>query len=585
MERIKMAKENKEQEELMNDQWLVDYVIEAKKRGREFQDNFREKADQCVEHYNCTKPEAWKKKEKWQSQIYIPQAYKNVEVGASMLVKMLLSQKDFFEITGFDPDEHDLREGLSDFIVHVLQKANFYNIAALGIKEACITSTCFMKMLDVSEGPEDFTINVIPRTFYDVMIDPSISTYWVNARFKVDDYEKDVSEIITSKLYKYGKQYFEEIKDSSMRSEQKMQREALDKQTQTSQDVTYEPHVLSEFVGMVKNPDTKEDEYMFLSVVDDKWLVRKDKIDKEEDPYDVIRVNPIPKQFYGTGLIEKNLDIENLMNGTINLWFDNWKLAVMKMLHVDPTGDVQWETIKIGPAQVLKAAKGAITPIEFGVPVDGMGALGILDQIAQEVTGITKTAQGQSTPATDETLGEVELKLARSDARFLQTAKFIEAEYLGRFLKKLAKYIVEKAPQKYVDKIMGHKIVTRSFLGIKRQIKTKRLDLDFIRKNKKDVTLDFQPIGISRFANKAEDQARHERLLKGVLENDTLGTLTDVQKLYKRTLQVMGFENLDFLRTEDELDDQINNLEGRPQQGAGASGAPVPAPPPTEGAV
>lgn len=567
----------------LTDDELVQYVIQAKKRGKDFRDNYLDKVNSCIEHYNCTHPDSWGTKEAWQSKIFIPQAYKNVEVGSSMLVKMLLGQKDFFEVFGFDDDEEDIRDALTEFTVHVLQKGNFYNVASLAIKEACITSTCFFKTVDVSKGKGDFTLNFIPRPFHNVYIDPSVSTYWINARFKIDEYEKDVSEIIDSDLYTYGKKYFDEIIQSSKTSESKAEREVSDGQTQVGEDQTYQPHTLLEFHGKVKDPETKKDVNMLLAVIDERWLVRKEVVDEDEDSYDVIRVNPVPTEFYGTGLIEKDLDVQKLMNGVINLWFDNWKLSVMKMFMADPDGNIKWETVKIKPGQVIKAGKNALTPIEMGMPVSGMDILGVLDQISQEVTGVSKVAQGQSSPSADETLGEIQLKLSRSDARFVQIAKFIEAEFLGKMIKKIISYIIKKCPQSYVDKIMGTRKVTKNILGFKKEFKVKRLDLEYIRKQK-DLDLDFQPIGISRFSNKADEQAKYEKLLAATLQSEQLGMMVDIKKLFKKTLQVTGFDNIDFLYTEDEMTEMMNNLQapqGTPQ-GAGL-GVPPSNPVPPQG--
>jgi hypothetical protein len=235
----------------MSDEELVKYVITARSRAKTFRDSCQEEVDKAIEHYNCTHPSEWDKKEDWQSKIFMPMAFKNVEVGASMLSKMLFSQKDFFETTGFDPEEVDQRDALTEFIVHLLQKGNFYNIATLALKEACITSTCFLKTIDVSKGKKDFTLNFIPRTFHDIYVDPSIAVYWVNSRFILDEYERDISEIITSKIYGYGKQYFDDIKKftSTGKSFSGEQRNALDNLQEAGSDETYKPHILTEFHG------------------------------------------------------------------------------------------------------------------------------------------------------------------------------------------------------------------------------------------------------------------------------------------------------------------------------------------------
>jgi len=565
----------------MSDEELVDYVVTARNRGKSFRDNFQEDVDKCVENYNCTHPSEWSKKEDWQSKIFIPLAYKNVEVGSAMMAKMLIAQKDFFEISGFDPEENDLREALAEFVVHVLQKGNYYNIVALALKEASIASTCFIKTVDVSKDKNDFTLNFIPRTFHDVVIDPSVSFYWTNSRFVVDEYEKDIADIISNPIYNYGKKYFEDIKGhtSESKSIAGQNRDTLENISEAGADATYKPHSVIEFHGKVKDPETQEDVEMVLTVCDERWLIRKEEVDETERAYDVIRVNPIPKQFYGAGLVRRDNDIQTLANGVVNLWFDNWKLSAMKMIAVDPAGDVKWETVKFGPANIWEVGKGAITPIEVGMPVDGMAALGILDQISQETTGVTKVSQGQQTPGSDETLGEVQIKLSRSDARFVQMAKFIEAEFLGSHIKKVINYIIKNCPQEYVNKIMGFKTVTRKILFMDKKVRTPRLDLEFIRKNYgKDVALDFRPIGISRFMNQSDEQARYKELLQAVLANETLGMMFDIKKLVKRSLHALGFEEIDqIMRSEDELEALMTQMTGgQPQmpQGGGMPAMP-----------
>lgn len=565
----------------ITDEDLVKYVLEAKRRAEEFRNAYTAQFDERVNAYNCKHPEEWEKKEKWQTRVFIPLEHKNVEVGTAMLGKMLFSQKDFFEIAGFNPEEDDLRESLKDFVVHLLQKGNFYNIAMLALKEACITSTSFLKTIDVSKDKNDFTLNFIPRTVYDVLIDPSVSMYWVNSRYKIDQFERDVSDIISNPLYEYGKKYFEDIKKNVYTNKNfaELNRKALEDVRDNPIDATYKPHFLLEFHGKVKDPVTQEDVDMIVTVCDDKFIIRRDELEEDEDAYDVIRVNPIPKQFYGTGLIGKDLDVQKLANGVINLWMDNWKLSAMKMMAVDPAGDVRWDTIRFEPAAIWQAAKTAVTPIDVGVAVDGLNALGILDQLSQETTGLTKTAQGASSPGADETLGEVQIKLARSDARFVNIAKFIEAEFLGRFIKKVVTYTIQNCPQPYVDKVMGFKEVERKIpipvVGdivqqaqnfVNKVFKIRRLDLEHIRNNYgkkgKEVALDFYPIGISRFSIKADEQARYKELLMGVLGNESLGMMFDVRKTIKRCFQRMGFDDIsDLLKSDEEIEKILASIQ------------------------
>lgn len=578
----------------MTDEELVLYVLSAKERGEKYRDDHEEDIAECIKHYDCVHPEAWKKKPAWQSKIYVPNAYKNVEVASSMLVKMLFSQKDFFEIEGFEEEETEIRDELTKLVVHLLQKGNFYNVGALALKEACKTSVCFIKTVDESKG-KDYKLSFVPRTFHDMYVDPSITTRWTSARFIVDEYEKDVSEILDKDIYKYGKKYFDEIKEHTQKSEAKEKRQAIDEQGENAEDVTYKPHTLLEFYGQVKDPETLEDEYMLLVVVDGKWLIRKEIIDVS--PYDVIRVNADTTQFYGNGIIRKTIELENLMNGCVNLWFDNWKLSVMKMFAVDPDAAVKWDSIKFEPAAIWEVAKGALQPIEFGMNVDGLTMMTVLDQIIQEVTGISKVAQGQSAPSTDETLGEIQLKLSRAESRFIQMAKFIEAEFLNNFIKKIVNYIIDTCPQSYVDKVLGYKKVERkipaNMLGvvadgvqnfINKVFKVQRLDMADLkkRKNSEGLTLDFHPIGISRFSNKAEEQQKYEKLLAAVLSSEQLQIMVDVKKLFKKTLLVSGFEDINFMRDDEQIEamseqiHQMNSVMNMAQMGQQSPQAAAP---------
>jgi len=563
----------------LDDEYLVNYVISAKTRAKTFRDSFMPDIDECVEQYNCTHPDVWKKKEEWQSKIFIPMAYKNVEVGASMLIKMLLSQKDFYDITGVSEDEEDLRDALKQFIVHVLQKGNFYNVGALAVKEACVTSTCFIKTLDVSKGKGDFTLNFIPRTFHDVLVDPSVAFYWINSRFVIDEYEKDIADILESDLYTYGKPHFEELKKGGANENTNLgeeRRKILDGINNTGSDKTYKPVSIAEFHGKVKDPDTQKDVEMLLTVANDKYLIQKEIVKEDERPYDVIRVNPNAKQFYGAGLIKNTRAVSETANSVINLWMDNWKLAVMQMVAVDKNADVDWDTVEVKPAAIWHCDPKAIKPIDMGMTVDGMAVLSTLDQILQETYGISRTAQGQQTAGADETLGEVQIKLSRSDNRFLQMAKFIEAEWLGRSITKIIKYTIDKCPQSYVDKIMGFKEVERNMpvvdalrnvIGMeKKMVRVRKLDIEYLRKNR-DIALDFRPIGISRFMNQSEEQTRYNELLKGVLTNEMLMALFDVKKVVKRAMQSNGFENIeDLMKSNDEIDQSVNQSMGKTGQ-------------------
>jgi len=100
-----------------------------------------------------------------------------------------------------------------------------------------------------------------------------------------------------------------------------------------------------------KDPDTQKDVEMLLTVANDKYLIQKEIVKEDERPYDVIRVNPNAKQFYGAGLIKNTRAVSETANSVINLWMDNWKLAVMQMVAVDKMQTLTGIQLRLSPRQ------------------------------------------------------------------------------------------------------------------------------------------------------------------------------------------------------------------------------------------
>jgi len=87
-----------------------------------------------------------------------------------------------------------------------------------------------------------------------VLVDPSVAFYWINSRFVIDEYEKDIADILESDLYTYGKPHFEELKKGGANENTNLgeeRRKILDGINNTGSDKTYKPVSIAEFHGKV----------------------------------------------------------------------------------------------------------------------------------------------------------------------------------------------------------------------------------------------------------------------------------------------------------------------------------------------
>jgi hypothetical protein len=225
----------------------------------------------------------------------------------------------------------------------------------------------------------------------------------------------------------------------------------------------YKTIIISEYWGLVPMPNDVNDptkgytlKQMVVTMINKDFVIRYD-----ENPYGFIpaiplRVKPRKYDFYGKGYLLNGRGTQDLMNSMINLGFDSQKITSMDIIHVDENKIADQSSVQYKPLAVWKYKGNPNEAVMMNRNSGGQSAMrdlmqgiAFLDQVHQDVTGVTRHSEGSPSingkDGGDNTLGEYQLKLQAVDKRFLSVARRTEQDFTERLLRNM--YAIVRNPK------------------------------------------------------------------------------------------------------------------------------------------
>lgn len=544
---------------------IKEQVVSAIRAGRDYRDRFKADWDEIERQVRLVQPADWEKKEDWQSKIYVGLQAKTSESAFSNMSSMLFPSEQFYNLSATKQRNRDEECALEDLYKVIMQRGGFYYEKDFWLQNSIDQGTGFLKLISKKDRTG---IDFVWRSCYDCLCDQQARNNFEKSRFWIDQYPKEASFIVD-----------ELRKGEQSLYEQELLKEALDyMQNQAAisrnEDIElirnidgtgyiqipkqYSTVMLYEFWGLVAEQKDKDDpskgmelKLKVVTMINEEFVIRVD-----DNPYGFIPAVPgiiKPRKFeiYGKGYLLNGMGTQELMNSLVNLGFDSAKISSMDIIICDAERIADSASIQYKPLAVwlVKGSPNDAVRLTRQSAVsamsDIMGAVGALDQIHQDVTGVTRQAEGSQavTPSgEDNTLGEYKLKMAAVDKRFMSVAKQFEETSIKSLLRKIYLIITNKKlfKQEAADEMIGFKpiMVTDAASGVSVKMgEMPRLNLEELSK-KDAMEWNFSASGVMQFSQRQEIMQKLQMALTAALKNPTLTALTNIDTLWRRIFQV-----------------------------------------------
>lgn len=499
--------------------------------------------------------EDWSKKKDWQSKIFIPKIFMAIERASALVKRAILQTSTLFtqelkgEVTApLNARIRELRSKLTDEsenkgvqelidstqkeLDHLkeqlaedekrfkkeLKKSNFVSAYGEMIKAALLLGLGDLKRLwDANKKKLRFE-NIDVLNLY-------ISPDYMPFEDENPDYLIEYKEMSLAKLRKMAKATNEASKDGDifdmdeiekikadtakvLDEEQRRQRRGLSHYSKVSKKVG-----ILEFWGNVESKDgkmMKENQLMML--VNGKHLIRVQDNPFADGKYPHDLTIPIVyphRGISGVSLVESGVRLQYTLNNVLNMVVDNLNFIVNKVTTYQPTALMR-------PQDIFSIYPGKMIPVNVtGQPInevkmtplgqDVFKAFEIIGNEIQEANAVTEFLMGMPGKKA-KTLGEVEIKTAESQGLFDVIARELELNSIKPILKSSYGLLVEFS----------------DFKG----------------------EYEFNVGGLSLMLLKKEQVQTLMQAIMLALKSPDLKQITDIQKLWKRLLEIWNFSDV-----------------------------------------
>ena len=597
----------KKKEEVIEttEETAVGYVLNLKIESQALKNQFLTGWNECEKQIRCDPPEAWERKESWQTKVYNPMQAKKSEVVDAYLGKMLFGQKRFFSIQGEEENDRAKDDYVMSIYDNILNKGRFHFHKDFVMQEGIDLGTSFLKMLVKSNKAG---VDFIYRSVFNVWFDPACGYDFYKSKYVIDEYTNvDIADLIEN--CKGGNPLYKEeavlkLLDhaSASVSAKSVEDMVTIKGIDGTSDIVIHKDFLQvtllEFWGKAKvYYETKNEagEKIKLYKLEDRVItiaqnlveLRNDKNEYGFIPYFICRVKPRKYDTYGKGYILNSRGLQDLSNSMINLGFDSLKINSMDIIGIDTNAVSDLASIEYRPLAIWKFKTSPKAAMDRSRPnmsalLDIIRGITLLDNIDQDASGVTRHAQG--TPQLGgggggkETLGEYESKLQMIDQRFLKVGRFIEFDFIEPILKALFKIITNPKlfTQEAADRILGLEDIKQPNAMTGKEMVIGKKQKLILSELGDEIDYDFKAVGMTQFMTKMETLQKLQGMLEKALSNPVLTMLTKVPDVWKRIWQSTDIADYqDLLKDDKAIEEIMNQIQGAEQ---GAEGMPGGAP-------
>lgn len=592
----------------MSDEQLIAFLLQCKKAGITYRDQFKGTWDECELQIRCVLPDSYKLKEDWQTKIFIPMQSKKSEIAQSYLNKMIFGKTVNFDLTGIEGDDTEMAQNIKILISTIMLNGGYTFENKFCLQESVDIGTGWIKMIVNAKGD----INYAWRSAYEVLIDPKCGHKLDKARFIIDQYKKDIADIIQESKKKnpiYKKEAVGKFLEKAVEEAKALRGKGetgsgdlkqafmvvkgIDGTNTIDMEIpaAYATGTLDEYWVEVPQKDGTY-ESRIIALLNDKFILRNDLNDWTFTPFQWMRIKPRKYECFGKGYIENTRGLQDLSNSCINIGFDSLKISSMDIIIMDDSKVKDPTTIKYKPLAVWKMKDINAVKIQrqqVSAISDILKGVTLIDQIDQDASGVTRQAQGApdlgGSGTTGETLGEYKLKLQAIDQRFLDVGRFIEQDHVVPMVIKTFKAIKNDKifTQAMVDRILGMKevddgVVVEGQFKKTGKKKISKLKLEDLRKLD-ELTMDFKAVGVTQFADRLETLSKLKEALAAAEASPTLAAMTKLDVLWKKMWQISDIPDYDeFLKSKEDIAAEQAAQQPPPQQGMPQRGLPAPMP-------
>lgn len=588
---------------------LTDFIEDCFNSGIAYRAKFQPIWDEIEEQIRMTSPASWKDKEDWQTRIVAPLQAKGSKTGFTMIKKMLFSGRRIVDIAGIEESDKARMERVMA-LMDALLSESFEKENNEVIQETVDDGSSFLKVM---ASPKRDRIQFAQRSIYNCVFDPTCGSDFSKAMWWAEENPIDISKVIQNPSYdkKQIEKMLADSKNDAEVNERKSSETEKALATIKSIDGTDDIQIpaaykivrVIEWWGQMKVPKEKttgkgkavefkqtinyttEWRVITLGIIGKrKYILRNDKDEYGVIPVAMAKLNPRKHDTYGKGFLDDGRALQELATGMICLGFDSAKLSIIlgSIFVVDGSAQPDWSTIQVKMKAIweLNNVKGfdRPPPISSAGLMDTLKGYGMIDQMYQDATSLTRHSQGGAMlpgQTQDETLGEYQLKLQAVSDEFLVQAKILESCYCKPLFRMIYKIITNPKlfTQEACDRILGVDITMEQKVEIdpisgqevpmEREVKVSRLvlaDLD------PDMELDFKLVGITQLQEILQIKEQLTNLLQIVASFPPFMQYIKPYGLLKGIVQSMRIADpKDVVKTDEEVAQELQQQSMIPQ--------------------
>ena len=469
-------------------------------------------------------------KKDWQSKIFVPKVFMSIEQATSVVKRAILQPRRLFKLEPLDPNDEiavQNRAGVEEMLKRAIKDSNFAATYAEMIKEGFLVGLGLPKVL-WEDGLR--YANVSTTQSY---IDPDYQVGPLNnPQFIIEEKEMDLAELkeLAQRVNRdAGRSVYNMREINSIKSDgegfERKERERLRKGLQHHVEVDRRVNIL-EFWGDIIDPQTNKVKKNQLRIVANK----RNMIRSQDNPFihgrlPYVPTTPIPyphRGSWGVSLVEPIAKMQYAYNNIINLSIDNLNFSVNKVYQYQPSNLVNPRSLtQLYPGKLVAThnSQDAIKEVRTSnIGQDSFAAMGLLQSEIQKGTAVTEFLMG--TAGGSKTATEAELKTAQAQGIFDTMARGIEINSLAPMIE------------------MSFDLMAQ-FGQIPQELRGK---------------YKFEVGGLSLLLVRREQTERVQTVLGLALQSQTIGSMTDIRKLYEKYLSLLN------------LDDVISTEEQGPNQ-------------------
>lgn len=517
------VKESEAPEEFSDPQYIIDYVVNAKKEAEKATKERRIKWTELWQLYQ--NKQDYTDKKSWQSKAFSPKIFTHTIRAAALVEKAALQTSTLFkteidEEEYEDPEHEEMREKARQVerkLKSHLEKTNFAECLGENSISAFLLGLGAIKRHWDDDEPKCTYDNT---DVLNLFISPDYKPFIHKRPKHIIEYKvMDLAELL-AKIEANPEVYKKEAIDK-LEGDYAVKQEIKAKERARKGLSDYSPQDkqvgILEFWGDIISKDGKEIlRNQLIWVANESKLIRhhENPFKDELPPYRLSIPIVYPhRAIAGTSLVEGAVPLQYSLNNLINLYLDNLNFTVNKMFEMNKIGLVDPQKARrIYPGKVFMKNTNDKVVQEVNTTTVGaevINAIKVIDGELRQATAITEYVEALPSKH-KQTLGEIEKKTAESHGFFDVIARRLERNLIAKLIEDTYNLIVQ-------------------FSDTFKELQGKYL---------------FKVGGLTLLLQQEKLKQSIEGILEVALKSEILAGMTDMPLLWKKALTQMNLQDV-----------------------------------------